>query len=525
MDRLEKLVSWLILIASVALHIIFFFHAGGLWRDEANSLALAKLPTFLDNWNAVRLDAHPVGYSVLLKPFVAIGGDNDSWLRMLGCLTGIFASWSVWRMVRIVGGQVPLLFFGLWSLNAITVPYTSSLRPYGLSIVALALFLILMWRFAEDGKIWRLIGAFVLAFIAVHCHYANLFLILTATAGLSLSGRFEPEKVRWVLCCGMLPCLSLLCYLPSLHEARSWADMLQSGFSWQRPFILIESYWQAPGVDVGIWWMGGFLLTIGSLFWLISQSQIAASRQRSIMAGVFLLLPLPATMALLASGKTLALPWYFVSPLVPVVFSGDVLIGLLLRNGLWLRVGRLALTCFICSQLFLASKEMVEYRQTNIDLIAEKLNVEAQKNDLILVGDWVEGVSFSRYYRGTAPWQTIPPLADHSIHRFDLAHRGLGHYSQLAGYLARMESTLRGGGRIWIVGDIGLDQTKARQFEAFKPNAPLHNYAVHTENWKLRVAQLLYDHGGKTNHFWLPEEQPVSSYENPPLFVINGWRD
>src|ERR1019366_5685145 len=72
--------------------------------------------------------------------------------------------------------------------------------------------------------------------------------------------------------------------------------------------------------------------------------------------------------------------------------------------------------------------------------------------DYVVVTPWYLGISFDRYYKGAAVWDTLPPVADHSTYRFDLAQAATenNHASQLV--LDRIANTLQSGRRVWIVG-------------------------------------------------------------------------
>ena len=59
-------------------------------------------------------------------------------------------------------------------------------------------------------------------------------------------------------------------------------------------------------------------------------------------------------------------------------------------------------------------------RQTNADLVAQTVTRGAAPGDLVLVNPWYDGISFGRYYRGKAPWITLPEMTDHRYHRYDL---------------------------------------------------------------------------------------------------------
>src|SRR5438105_4333348 len=49
-------------------------------------------------------------------------------------------------------------------------------------------------------------------------------------------------------------------------------------------------------------------------------------------------------------------------------------------------------------------------RRTTIDEVARMVEQSATNADYIVLTDWTHGVTFSRYYHGSTPWQTLPPL-------------------------------------------------------------------------------------------------------------------
>ena len=77
----------------------------------------------------------------------------------------------------------------------------------------------------------------------------------------------------------------------------------------------------------------------------------------------------------------------------------------------------LAILALVCLP---GARELTTYRQTNMDLVAELLRERAEARDLIIVHPWTFGISFDRQYSGPTPWTTVPPLADHRFHRYDL---------------------------------------------------------------------------------------------------------
>ena len=78
-------------------HIVFFLHAGPLWRDEISSLALATKPSFIEFWKSLPLDPFPATYFLVLREWSAIGfANNDLALRALGLLIGSAILVALW---------------------------------------------------------------------------------------------------------------------------------------------------------------------------------------------------------------------------------------------------------------------------------------------------------------------------------------------------------------------------------------------------------------------------------------------
>jgi hypothetical protein len=76
---------------------------------------------------------------------------------------------------------------------------------------------------------------------------------------------------------------------------------------------------------------------------------------------------------------------------------------------------------------------------------------DAAPNDLVVVYPWHLGASFHRYYRGAAPWQTLPPLSDTSVQRYDEARQAIADGRERT-LIAAVTATLHRGGRVWYAG-------------------------------------------------------------------------
>ena len=61
-----------IVISALALSLLFFraTHAGAIWRDEANSLQLAVMPTLHDVRHNLAFDSFPLLFNLILRAYV-----------------------------------------------------------------------------------------------------------------------------------------------------------------------------------------------------------------------------------------------------------------------------------------------------------------------------------------------------------------------------------------------------------------------------------------------------------------------
>jgi hypothetical protein len=185
-------------------------------------------------------------------------------------------------------------------------------------------------------------------------------------------------------------------------------------------------------------------------------------------------------------------------------------------------VGCVAVAAFAWPLAFSAA----QVRQTNIDTLAEIVREEAAPGDLVLVNPWSCGVSFARYYRGAAAWTTLPPIADHRFHRYDLLKAQMSAEQPLAGLLLALDQTLASGHRIFLVGGVHLE--RAAKPVAPLPPAPGSKWGwfdvPYTENWSRQVGAFLAARAAVWQGIRLQGGDPVNPYERLPLLIAWGRR-
>ena len=217
-------------------------------------------------------------------------------------------------------------------------------------------------------------------------------------------------------------------------------------------------------------------------------------------------------------------PWYFL-PLLAMTAAAFEL-GLPLAS----RHFRAAIFGFVAATIVLAipaARGDLNCRFTNIDLVAQRLANEAGPDDFIIVSPWYCGITFDRYYKGPALWNTLPPLKDHSIHRFDMVREQMQKKGIIQPVLGQITATLQSGHRVWVVGSMGIPKA-GTPMPADLPPAPL-NYSGsdlrYTQNWTSQAIQFLSDHSRQFYQAYCTTNQNVNPAENLSLRVAEGWQN
>ncbi len=121
-ERGELALAIFMTLILIGFHVIFFLHAGPLWRDEISSLTLATKPSFAEFWRFLPFDPFPASYFLLLRSWHAIGlGESDLQLRVLGLLIGLSLIGAFWFSCYSIDKSPPLWPLALFALNPLTL--------------------------------------------------------------------------------------------------------------------------------------------------------------------------------------------------------------------------------------------------------------------------------------------------------------------------------------------------------------------------------------------------------------------
>jgi hypothetical protein len=537
--RWEWAAAAVLTAAVAALHAVRLLHAGGLWRDEAGAARLAMMPTLAEIFRLFQHEAFPLLFPVTVRTYMALAGGGDLALRAFGMAVGLLIAGILWLNAR-TARTVPLLSLALLGLDAPFLVYGDSLRGYGLGSALILLTYGLLARAlaappekAEPPWLIVSLAAAMLATVQVVLSNVALLGAVCAAAIVVAMVRRRPRLAGWIAGCGALAALSLLPYAEPLAAAR-------------RDWSVIVTY---PTRLVYVW--HGFTGTVGPYLvqgvWLVllAVSLIVAVRGliRVVRTGpdapadVFLFAALTILFALIADGvflKTLSYkprPWYYLPLMALLASAFDAVFSRLdLRGGTGRRLGgalRLAAVLLVAGVQWLPLSERLTTRQTNVDLVARQVAAAAGPQDLVVVNSWYYGVSFNRYYTGTARWLTLPDIPDHRVHRYDLLKVRMASRHPIDDVLAAVAATLRSGHRVWLVG--GARWPKPGEAVVQLPPAPFTPEGWHdwpyTTAWSRQLGSFVQSHAAHAVSVAVPAGDPVNDLEDLPLVAVDGWRD
>ena len=532
--RTAWLAAIVMTVATVWLHFYFLFHAGGLWRDEVQVVNLAGRHSLSD----MARDSFPALMPLLICGWSALGlGQSDLGLRLLGVLIGLGIPAAFW-LAAWTARRPPLLGLALVGLNSMVIFYGDSLRGYGLGCVFIMLAAGAAWAFLKKPT-WARAGILAAAAIlSVQALYQNAVLLAAVCFGAWVVcwRRKNLRGALKIFLAGLAAAASLLPYWSSISTLPKTSALLRMGFYPAIAFGNFDSIVSCPLPQYLYVWEFLVLAVVGfgiAAIWRAVSAKSAAPDGGALPDD----LPLFAVATLLAAlaGFTGFLwyaalptqPWYFLplAALLAVCFDfGAPVVSLprLLRAGLF---GLIAATALIAAPF---AQRDLNWHFTNVDRRARQLAGEAAPQDFIIVTPWYCGITFERYFKASTPWQTLPPLADHSRHRYDLVQEQMKTPNALRPVFEKIAATLQSGHRVWVVGHVQIPES-GTPLPRDLPPPPLENYGwsdlPYSARWAAQAAGFLENHSLQFERMDHETNSNVRDYEDLQLFKASGWKD
>lgn len=575
----RKVETWVALsLTAIVLcfHVARLTHAGALWRDEAGAVQLATMPTFQEVVRSLPHEAFPLLFSVILRTYATVTGGSDIAWRIFGFLVGTSIVGALWWNMWLVRRGPPLLSLALLGFNAAFVEWPDTIRGYGLGIFLILMALGFLWRMVEQPSPGRIAVATASAIVSVQCLFHNAVLILavclggTAVAlargkeqagsrtgrraqrsgdvsspqagmpGQSAAGTRRPRSftagdlsdytvlIVWGI--ALVSVLSLLPYWDLLSRAREWDMIVRlpinvEHLSNKLGDALSASGWWMPGIW-GLLYVVGLGACLVAQFW--PNTVHFGDEQRAMMlfcwpvllAGAFGYLDFLMILSYFTE------PWYYLALMAVVALLLDFTFDSFPKP--FGQKIRIVGAVIIALTSFLPTWRQALVRQTNTDLVAAKLSQAADRDDLIVVVPWYYGISFERYYHGSAPWMTVPPIDFHKFHRYDLFKAQMvlaDPNAPIEPVQDKIRDTLKSGHRVWLAGASRLvrpGETLQSLSPAPDPKWGWQN-EVYSGVWAAKVAAYLQFSSLRTEEVKIPFGGAVNDFENMPVRMFEGW--
>ena len=516
---------------AVVVHVVVFLNAGPLWRDEVNSYNLAAIGTLADAWGRMEFDSFPILWCLVLRGWLGAGLDSDTALRALGMIVGLGTLAMFWWNARVFRSGLPLLSLALAALAPSLVWYGDTIRAYGLGMLLILWVTGSLWRVAETPSAARISLASAATILAVHCLYYNVVYLFVIGVGAALVCAW---RRRWmagtaVLAIGGIGAASMLAYLPSMSRRSGWVIIINQsiGLPWLagRFFdtLALAGAWM-PWVWMGV---GAAALAACVHLWLRRKTIEATGPADQAVFWAWIIgggLVCHFLFLLMLGYPTQH--WYYVTLIAVLGLAIDGAVGQWARI---VSVGRVVRVAVAAALVLVGATNlwtMAHMRATNMDRIIQA-TAPASPDDLIVLTQWESGISFNRYYHGRTPWITIPDIADHTLHRYDLFKKKMITPDAIAPELQKIRQTLAGGHRVWVAGGVLAPPPGTRLNPLPPAPHPQTGWAMdlYFRHWATQTGQTLQEVAGRVERVReVHPDQPISQFENEVLHIIEGRR-
>jgi hypothetical protein len=540
---------------SAILLVLTAINAGPLWRDEINTLNLARMPSLRDIWHNLQFDSCPLLWPLLVRGCGMLElTDGDSGIRILGLGIGLFFLSSLWLCQRWIGGRAPILSIALLGGLPAFIFVVGANRAYGLAGCLLVLSFGKIWQLLEAPTKSRILSAGFICLLFAQCvYYDVIFLGAMLAAGALIAIRRQQWKILWTLAgIGLVASASLLIYLPVIHRVPEYLPF------WRSPFFVATTLWNGlvdavaarssanPDGPNGpqIWiWIGllfaGIIVAVTMQRTRVGQTpnpEVASksTNQRRSDLALFcvtnVVVGIIAYFGFLLKLQFFMQPWYYVEILILSAISLD---GILTASWPALRPWGLVRIGFLVMMMILnvgPAWAEAHTRRSNLDMVAAFLTGNARAGDLIVVQDAWESITFNRYYRGQAQWLSVPPIDSHEVHRIDLVIAEMNEPKAMTPVLRAITNTLISGHHVWLVGSIPI----ARWQDAPAGPTPLPPrpsemptrwwMGSYLSWWNQQVTTLLLDHAQQENVEEIAAPGPVNHFEDVSVARFTGYK-
>jgi hypothetical protein len=523
-------------LSLIVFHCILHLNVGGFWRDEVSSVLLARAGSWSKMLDGLATDSFPPLWVTILRLWDQIGGGaGDDWLQLLGMVISMGIFGSLWWTARVMRLPVPVLSFALVAFNPTVFYWGDSLRAYGLAAMLIILLFGCLWRVVEEPATGRVFAAATVAVLCAQSNYQNSYLIMGVCLGGAMVCLWQGVWKRSLLCLGIgfLSGLSLLPCIPYLRRLAAVAETVRVPI-WQMDFpaqfargfsggsLILLLAWISLGL-LGLW---AWVARLRAKYRM--ETTVSALAVQSFSSITVLVSIIGLVLFTHLVGKP-TLEWYFIPVLGLCGIAAEAHLAQMLppKKSAVLRIVS-AMVVYYASIGPVADAAWL--RRTNMDILADTVAKEAKSGDFVFVSPFFSGISFAYHYRGVAPWSILPALPREEKmvgNGAENIKRMMALDQPLSSSFETLERTLKGGGRVWLVGKL-LFLPIQKPVPSLPP-APYHpqigwQSAPYVACWSMQMARHVQLHAAKINKAVIPLRQAVNQYENYQIVVLEGWK-
>ncbi len=207
-DRLAWYAFWVAIAAAVVYCLLVRLWAPrGLWLDESQSIAIARLPlsghgpTLFDG---LKQDGSPPLYYLLLHFWIELFGNGDRVVRALSFVLNLACIPPLWLLARrVVGRRAAWIAVLAFICSPFAAYYASETRMYSLLLLLALLGALALVRTMRAPTWWSVLLLAIFSAAVALTHYWSLYSLITVGVGLfigSIWGKPQHKHgCRWSL--------------------------------------------------------------------------------------------------------------------------------------------------------------------------------------------------------------------------------------------------------------------------------------------------------------------------------------
>ncbi|MBX6391721.1 MAG: glycosyltransferase family 39 protein [Frankia sp.] len=186
-DRIFRVVLGLVVMAAVVLR---FTANQALWLDEAQSVAIARLPFSGDEptlFTGLEEDGSPPLYYLVLHGWISLFGTGNMAVRTLSALLNLLAAWPLFALAKkIVGTRAAQVTVVLYLTSPFALYFATETRMYSLIVLLTALGGLALERALRSPSVVSAVLVALAAGCLALTHYWTFYLLLTVSGWLIL---------------------------------------------------------------------------------------------------------------------------------------------------------------------------------------------------------------------------------------------------------------------------------------------------------------------------------------------------